>query len=202
VKHFYQLLPPLAGLTAFLLLAVMAVAAGIFGISATWAQGNTMQNPDVLQAQDRPALTIPPITAEGYRWANYAAYRIHTGTVPGTVDESETMRVKGGVLQVYYEIACSTTNLNMVQCPAPIRHYTTISCDGTEGGVIVVNLGQGEYSNLQLRPYKLTLTINRIEFVDWNEKYRLPSYCKEGKYMPAMTTVSNQPSPPAVVSVN
>jgi len=155
-----------------------------------------------MQAMDRPTLTLPPITAEGYRWANYAAYRIHTGTVPGTVDESEALRVKGGVLEVHYEIACSTTNPDGVQCPAPIRRYTTISCDGTEGGVIVVNLGQGGYSNLQLRPYTLTLTINRIEFVDWHGKYTLPAYCEDGIYNPAMTTVSNQPIPPAKVSVN
>ncbi len=188
--------PHLARLTAFPLIAVMAVAAGVFGISTTWAQDNTMQAPD------RPTLTIPPITAEGYRWANYAAYRIHTGTTPGRVDEREIMRVKGGVMHVHYEIACSTTNSNNVNCPAAIRRYTTISCDMTEGGVIAVNLSQGGYSNPSLKPYTLTLTINEVEFIDWNGKYALPSYCEEGKYVPPRMTVSSQPSPPAKVTVN
>jgi len=187
--------PPPSPLARLTLLAIVLVAM-VTTATPAMAQGGAMQ------AMDRPALTLPPITAQGYRWANYAAYRIHTGTVPGTVDESEAMRVKGGVLEVHYEIACSTTNPNGVQCPAPIRRYTTISCDGTEGGVIVVNLGQGGYGNLQLRPYTLTLTINRIEFVDWHGKYRLPTYCKEGKYMPAMNTMPIQPSSPAAVSVN
>ena len=205
-------LPPhLARLTAFLLLAVMAVAAGVFGISSTWAQGNTMQAPD------RPTLTIPPITAQGYRWNNYAAYRIHVGSSPGIIDRItpgvpgvtqqqldniNNMRIKGGVMHVHYQIACSTTNINNASCPAPIRRYTTISCDGTEGGLIHVNLSQGGYSNPDLRPYKLTLTINEVVFDDWHGRVSLPSYCEEGQYVPPRMTVTNQPNPPAAVTVN
>ncbi len=200
---------PLARLAAFLLLAVMA--AGVFGISSTWAQDSTMQ------ASDRPTLTIPPITAQGYRWANYAAYRIHVGTTPGMIDRISpgvpgitqqqldsinNMRIKGGVMHVHYQIACSTTNSNNVSCPAPIRRYTTISCDGTEGGVINVNLSQGGYSNPDLKPYTLTLTINEVVFDDWDGRVSLPSYCEEGQYVPSRMTVTSQPNPPAAVTVN
>jgi len=117
-------------------------------------------------------------------------------------DEQNAERVKGGVLHVHYEIACSTTNTNGVSCPAPIRRYTTISCDGTEGGVILVNLSQGNYSNPGLRPYTLTLMLREVEFIDWNGKYTLPAYCEDGKYDPAVMMVSDQPDPPAAVTVN
>ncbi len=203
--------PPLARLAAFLLLAVMAVAAGVFGISSTWAQDSAMQ------AADRPTLTIPPITAQGVRWNNRASFRIHVGNSPGIIDRISpgvpgitqqqldsvnNMRIKGGVMHVHYQIACSTTNSNNVSCPAPIRRYTTISCDGTEGGLIGVNLSQGEYSNPDLKPYTLTLTINEVEFIDWNGRWTLPSYCEEGQYVPPRMTVTNQPNPPAAVTVN
>jgi len=33
-------------------------------------------------------------------------------------------------------------------------------------------------------------------------KYTLPAYCEDGKYDPAVMMVSDQPSPPAAVTVN
>ncbi len=201
--------PPIARLTAFLLLAFMAT--GVFGISSTWAQDSMMQDPN------RPTLTIPPITAQGVRWNDRASFRIHVGDTPGMIDrispgalgvtqqqldDLDNMRIKGGVMHVHYQIACSTTNTNNVSCPAPIRRYTTISCDGTEGGLIGVKLSQGGYSNPDLRPYTLTLTINEVVFDDWNGRVSLPSYCEEGQYVPSRMTVTSQPNPPAAVTVN
>jgi len=162
-----------------------AVLLGTFNPPATIAQ-----DPDpTIQNSNRMSYTIPDIKAESERWANYATFRVIMK------EEIDANKVKGGVLHVRYRIDCNRQEHSSMlplgkPCPAPIHRMTTISCYGTEGGVIVVNLGQPPYSTVQ-KPYDLTLTNESVKFIDWNEKYILPSYCDDGKYEPSEVTKGN-----------
>jgi len=168
---------------AFGTAAALALAGGV-------AQAETPDTP--VQNAERVSHAIPAIMAESGRWANYATFRVLME------EESDINRVKGGVLHVHYRIDCERGDdtlalmLGGKPCPAaPIRRYTTVSCHGTEGGVIVVNLGQAPYSSVR-KPYTLTLTIEKVEFIDWHGRYRLPSYCEDGVYDPAMVMTGDK----------
>ncbi len=114
-------------------------------------------------AQDRSIEPIPNIKADAWSrpHGSYASFRI-------LLENKAQDRVKGGALNITYEIACATMN-PMASCPAPIRRNTKMPCGEDEAGLISVNLSQAPYNNPRLKPYTLTLTIKRIEFNAWDD---------------------------------
>ncbi len=114
-------------------------------------------------ARDAAAQAIPAIIAESWPVpiGGYATFRVRMA--------NRADKVHGGTLNITYSIDCTQTQNNQ-SCPGTSarRAHTTIPCGQPEGGVIVANLNRAPYSNLA-GPYRLTMTIQRIEFNGWSQ---------------------------------